>query len=134
MKFLTPAHGAEIRRVDSFYRYPGFFQLPAIGPGQIDVPPSLPSEVRRYLRPHLITAFPDAGPYGGMQVLRPRPEAIPHVRDRARGDLRYCSAPTGVDCRHGMQALVGQEDGDAIGGFDGDDAAWAVLQQGVAFP
>src|SRR4051794_4989940 len=102
MKFLTPAHSAEIRRIDPVGRYSGFFQLAAIGLGQVDMPPSLPSEMRRHLRADLITALPDSGSDGGMQVLRPRAEAFTHRGDRARGDLRDGAAPPGMDRGHGM--------------------------------
>src|SRR5512133_954827 len=104
MKFLTPAHGAEIRRVDSIGRYSGFFQLPPISLGQVDVPPSLPSEMRRDFRTDLVAAFPDAGSDGSMQILGPRAEALPHRRDRACDDLRDSAAPPCVDRGDSMQA------------------------------
>src|ERR1035438_7140597 len=50
VKLLGPAHGAQIRRVDSPPGYAGYLELPAIGVRQVDVPTSLPSEVHRHLR------------------------------------------------------------------------------------
>src|ERR1035438_5765671 len=73
-----PAHGAQIRRVDSPPGYAGFLELPAIGLRQVDVPASLPSEPRRHLRAHLVTALSDAGTDGRVQVLGARAEAADH--------------------------------------------------------
>src|ERR1035438_2877712 len=61
VELLGPAHGAQIRRVDSPPGYACFLELPAIGVRQVDVPTSLPSKVRRHLRAHLVTALSDAG-------------------------------------------------------------------------
>src|ERR1035437_4038409 len=78
VELLGPAHGAQIGRVDSLWRYAGFFELPPIGGGQIDVSSSLPSEAYRHLGAHLVAALADAGTDGGMQVFGARPEAPAH--------------------------------------------------------
>src|ERR1035438_378955 len=88
VELLGPAHGAQIRRVDSPPGYAGFLKLPAIGVRQIDVPTSLPSEVRRHLRAHLVTALSDAGTDGGVQVFGARAEALAHGGDGLARDTR----------------------------------------------
>src|SRR3974390_712053 len=60
VKLVAPAHGAQIRRVDSPRRYAGFLKLPPIGVRQVDVPPSLPSELRGDFRTHFVAALSDA--------------------------------------------------------------------------
>ena len=75
VKLLAPAHGAQIRRVDSLRRYAGFLELPAVGIRQVDVSSSLPSELYGHFRTHLIAAFSDAGTDGRVDVFGARPEA-----------------------------------------------------------
>src|ERR1039458_2061379 len=79
VELLGPAHGAQIRRVDSPPGYAGFLELAAIGVRQVDVPTSLPSEPRRHLRAHLVTALSAAGTDGRVQVLGARAEAADHT-------------------------------------------------------
>src|SRR5260370_18480340 len=106
VKLLAPAHGAQIRRVDSPRRYAGFLELPAIGGRQVDVPSSLPSEPRRHLRAHLITALSDAGTDRRAQVFGARPEARGHGGHGTGSDARRAAAPTRVYRGHPAPALL----------------------------
>src|ERR1035438_8267251 len=133
VELLTPAHGAQIRRVDSLWRYAGFFELPPIGGWQIDVPSSLPSEMCRHLRAHLVAALADTRTDCGMQVRGARPEAPAHGGDSIRHDARRRAAPAGVHRCHRPPPLIHQQNGNAIRRLDGHHAAWLVLDQRVAF-
>src|ERR1017187_2258719 len=105
-----PAHGAQIRRVDSPPGYAGFLKLQAIGGRQVDVPTSLPSELRRHLRAHLVTALSDAGTDGRVQVFGARAEATDHGGDSFARDARHRTPPAGVDRGHGAPRLVRSEE------------------------
>src|ERR1017187_1594402 len=96
-KLLSAAHGAQIRRVNVPHGYAEFFELPAIGVRQVDVPSSLPSEPRGDLRAHLVAALPDAGADGRMQVFGARSEAPAHGGNGFRPDPRPAAAPTRAD-------------------------------------
>src|ERR1035438_6132752 len=89
VELLGPAHGAQIRRVDSPSGYAGLLELPAIGGRKIDMATSLPSEQRRHLRAHLVTALSDAGTDGRVQVFGARAEATAHGGDGLAGDARH---------------------------------------------
>src|ERR1035437_5290159 len=133
VELLAPAHGAQIRRVDSPRGYAGFFELPSVGGRKIDVPSSLPSELRGHLRAHLVAALPDARADGRMQVYRARPEAPGHGGNGFARDARPRAAPTGVYRGDGAKPLTHQQDGEAIRGLDGHHAAGLVFEQRIAF-
>src|ERR1022692_2819235 len=97
VELLGPAHGAQIRRVDSPPGYAGFLELPAIGGRKVDVTTSLPSKVRRHLRAHLVAALSDAGTDGRVQVPGARAEVTAHGGDGFAGDASHGTAPAGVD-------------------------------------
>src|ERR1017187_6399487 len=105
VELLGPAHGAQIRRVDPPPGYAGFLKLPPIGGRKIDVPTSLPSEVRRHLRTHLVTALSDAGTDGRVQVFGTRAEATAHGGDSFARDARHRTPPARADRGHGAPRL-----------------------------
>src|ERR1017187_4520822 len=88
-KLLAAAHRAQIRRVNVPPGYAEFFELPAIGVRQVDVPSSLPSEPPGHLRAHLVAALPDARADSRMQVFGARSEAPAHGGDGFRRDPRH---------------------------------------------
>src|ERR1017187_6759489 len=104
-ELLGPAHGAQIRRVDSPPGYARFLELAAIGLRQVDVPASLPSEPLRHLRAHLVTALADAGTDGRVQISGARAEATAHGGDGFARDARHRSAPAGVHRGHGAPPI-----------------------------
>src|SRR5439155_401060 len=108
MKFLCPAHGAQIRQIDARRYYSRCGQLLPIGPGQIDMRSSLPRELDCDLRPDFIAALSDAWSDGRMQILRDCAKALVHSIDSLRRDLCYGPAPSRMDRRDRAPALIHQ--------------------------
>lgn len=134
MKLIGQTHRAQVRRVDSLRRYAGLGQLPAIGVREGDVRPSLLSEMGGHFGADFIAALADARSDGGAQVARIGGESCAHSVYRGGGYVRGGASPSGMHGGKGAMALVDQQDGDAIGGFDSDDSTGAVFEEGVGQP
>src|SRR5438105_325003 len=86
VKLFAPAHGAQVRRVDSLTRYAGFFQLARILRGEVQAARSLPPELLHSLRPHLVAAHSDTRSDGRVQIRGNTPEARTHRLHRPHRD------------------------------------------------
>jgi hypothetical protein len=124
---------AEVRDVDSGRVEARVEELIAVGGSEVEVCPSLLSEMRGDLGADFVAALPDPGADSGMEIGRRRIEAGAHAVHRAADDLRDGPSPSGMDGGNGPTALVGQKYGDTIGGLDGNDGPGGVFEEGVAF-
>lgn len=79
-----------------------------------------------------VAARADAGADGGEEIARVGGEVHLHLADGFGGDTGQRAAPAGVDSGDGTFFGVDQEDGDAVGGLDGEEEAGAVGDRGVA--
>jgi hypothetical protein len=86
----------------------------------------------RYFRADLVAALSNAGPNGGMQPGRTRAEFLLHPVQSERCDTVDRPAPTGVHGGHRAMLVVHQQDGDAVGGLDGDQVSGRIFKQGIA--
>jgi len=79
-----------------------------------------------------VAAGADAGADGGEEVVGVCAEVHLHFADGFGGDAGQGAAPAGVDGGDGAFFGVNQEDGDAVGGLDGEEEARAVGDGGIA--
>src|SRR5437588_11809909 len=105
MELRRPAHGAQVRRVNSLRRYARRLELPPVGGRQVDVRFPLPSEARRHLRTYLITAWTDSGPEGCVQITRLGGETSAHGVHRVGPNLSGRAPTAGTHGRY--RALFG---------------------------
>lgn len=135
MKVFRLAHGAQVGCVDPLGRYTGGAQLVTVGLRQIEVHPSLPSELSRHFGPNLVTALPNTRTDRGMKAgRRLRPKTLPHALDGAPNNLSHRAAPSGVDGGYGTVLLVYQKNRNAVGCAYRHRGTRCVFQQGVAYP
>jgi len=81
-----------------------------------------------------VTAAADRGTDGGEQVGGLGFEVHLHLADGFDGDAGEGATPSGVDGGYGAVFGVDEEDGDAVGGLDGEEQAGTVGGGGVARP
>ena len=117
--------------MDALWGYSGFQKLAADDIGEVEVSPSLPSEVRVHLWSNLVAAFSDAGSDGGVEVGGIGAEAPAHGVHGMLGHAGGGAAPSGMHGSYGVAALIGQQDGNTVGGLDGDDRSSGILEQRV---
>jgi len=79
-----------------------------------------------------VAAGADAGANGGQEVARVGAEVHLHFADGFGGDAGEGAAPAGVDGRDGAFFGVEEEDGNAVGGLDGQEEGGAVGDAGIA--
>ncbi len=133
MKVFGSALGAQVRRVDSFRRYSGFQELAAVGGREVDARPPPISEMGGHFGSDFVTALADAGADGGVEAGRIGAETGAHGFHGSGGDFRDRAAPAGMHGGDGAEALIGEEDRQAIGGLYRDHGARCVLEKRVAF-
>ena len=95
---------------------------------------ALSIELRGDFGADLIAAGADAGTDGGMESGGIATEARLHGGCGFGGDAGGGATPSGMDGGDGAVGGIDQQDGDAIGGLDGDDRAGRVFEQRIAFP
>jgi len=79
-----------------------------------------------------VAAGADAGADSGEEVARVGAEVHLHFADGLGGDAGEGAAPAGVNGGDGAFLGVNEEDGDTVGGLDGEEEAGAIGDAGVA--
>lgn len=74
----------------------------------------------------LVAAGADRGADGSEEVARVGAKVHLHFADGLRGNASQGAAPAGVDGGDGALFGVDEQDGDAVGGLDGQEVAGAV--------
>jgi len=92
----------------------------------------LGEELGGYFGADFVTAGADARADGGQEIARVGAEMHLHFADGFGGYTGEGAAPASVDGGDGAFFGVDEEDGDAVGGLDGQEEAGAVGEAGVA--
>jgi len=79
-----------------------------------------------------VAAGADGWADGGEEIGWIRMEASVEFTDGLFEDAGEGAAPTGVDCGYGAVLGIGEKDGDAVGGLDGEEEARSFCERSIA--
>jgi hypothetical protein len=89
-------------------------------------------ELSCYFGSHFETARSDSGPDRHNQIFRSAVEPLTHGVYCFRRDLSHHATPPGMNRGHCAMAGVGDQNGETIGGSDGQPDSRAIRNQGIA--
>jgi hypothetical protein len=127
-----PAHGAQVRRIETRGRYSGLVELAAVLRSEIDVHAARAAELLGHLGPDFETAVTDSGSDRRVQILGQGSETRAHGIDGVLRDPRRRAAPSRMDGSDRTIRFIDEQQRDAIGSLDGDYRPRDVFEQGVA--
>ena len=93
----------------------------------------LRGEFFHYFVADFVAAAANAGSKRGDHILRAGAEFHSHAAECFLGDALRCAAPSGVNCSHRVLLGISKQDGNAVGGLDGQQNAGFTRDQGVTF-
>src|SRR5713226_8828128 len=84
------------------------------------------------LESYFVTALSDSGTDGDYQFVRSAGESPLHVLDRPGRNHLHRPTPTGVNCAYGTLPRIDYQNGDTVGGLNGNQPPGCVIDQGIA--
>jgi hypothetical protein len=131
---IARAHGAEVSRVNVSGSHAAVVHLAAIGRRQVNMAIRIRecNELLDDLGSHFVATLANSGTDGYEQVVRPAGESRLHVLDSPSGNPLRGPTPAGVDGSYSAMARIDDENRDAVGGLNGDEPSWGVLDEGIA--